>query len=113
MLRRQLIPFLVTLLAAWLCGGSATRLHLLAILFAKPVLMIASAGLLLFVIQRSPDIGRLLLLGSSFWLAWDLVRPLLGLQSPHRLCRIDLELDIPESPCLQPRFQRPPPIFAR
>jgi hypothetical protein len=112
MLRRQTISFLVTLLAAWLCGGSATRLHLLAILFAKPILTIAFAGLLLFVIQRSPDICRQLGLGS--WLEWNLdCALLLHPQSRRDLRRIDLELDIPDSPCLQPRFQRPPPIFAR
>jgi hypothetical protein len=112
MLRRQPIPFLVTLFAAWFCGGSATRLHLLAILVAKPILTIAFAALLLFVIQRSSDIGRLLRLGSRR--ARDLgCALLLHPQSRRVLRRIDLELDIPESPCLQPRFQRPPPVLAR
>lgn len=111
MLRRQFIPFLVTLLAAYFSGGSASRLHLLAILFAKPILTIASAALLLFVIQRSSDAGRLLRPGS--WLAWDLDCELpLHPQSRRVLARIELELEIPASPCLQPRFQRPPPLLA-
>jgi hypothetical protein len=112
MLRRQPIPFLVTLFAAWFCGGSATRLPLLAIFVAKPILTVAFAALLLFVIQRSSDIGRLLRLGSRR--ARDLgCALLLHPQSRRVLRRIDLELDIPESPCLQPRFQRPPPVLAR
>jgi hypothetical protein len=113
MLRRQLIPFLVTLLAAYFSGGSASRLHLVAILFAKPILTIASAALLLFVIQRSPDICRLVL-GSSSWRTGDFDCALvLHPQSRRVLRRIALELETPDSPCLQPRFQRPPPNFAR
>jgi hypothetical protein len=62
-MRRQFIPFLITLLAAFLCGDSASRLHLLAVLFARPVLTLAFTALLLFVVQRSADICRSLLVG--------------------------------------------------
>jgi hypothetical protein len=114
MLRRQLIPFLVTLLAACLCGGSATRLHILAVLVAKPFLTIAIAALLLFVVQHSSDICRLLRPDSSGWVPWNLVPALLRhLVGRNLLSRTDPRLDIPESPCLQPRFQRPPPAVAR
>lgn len=114
MLRRQLIPFLVTLFAAYFCGGSAARLHLLAVLFTKPVVALAIAALLLFVVQRSSDACRLLLPGRSFCIASTLVRALLRRPSRlHLLYRIELQLDTPQSPCLQPRFQRPPPAFVR
>jgi hypothetical protein len=109
MLRRQFIPFVVTLLAAFLCGGSASRLHLLAILFAKPVMTLAFTALLLFVVRRASDLCPTLLLGAWFWTAWDFTRALLSRLPGY----IDLQLAIPETPCLRTLFQRPPPAFAR
>jgi hypothetical protein len=117
MLRRQLIPFLVIFLviflAAFLGGGSAFRLHLLAAFFAKPVVTLACTALLLFVVQRSSDLCRSLLLGSSSWVAWDFARAIRRLPCRHLLRHIDLQLGIPEPPCLRTLFQRPPPAFAR
>jgi hypothetical protein len=113
MLRRQFIPFVITLLAAFLCGGSASRLHLLAVFLAKPALTLAVAALLLFVVQRSSDICRSLLFDSSSWIAWDFARALRHLPRHDLRGRIDLRLHIPETPCLRPLFQRPPPAFAR
>jgi hypothetical protein len=111
MLRRQFIPFVVTFLAAYLCGGSTSRLHLLAVLFAKPVLALAFTALLLFVIQRSSDLCSSMFLG---WMAGDFVQaPLNHLPRRHLHGYIDLQLDIPETPCLPTLFQRPPPAFAR
>jgi hypothetical protein len=111
MLRRQFIPIVVTLLAAFLCGGSASRLHLLTVLFARPLLTLAFAALLLFVVQRSSDICRPLLLGL---MAGDFVQaPLNHLPRRHLHGYLDLQLDIPETPCLPTLFQRPPPAFAR
>ena len=111
MLRRQFIPIVVTLLAAFLCGGSAFRLHLLAVPFARPVLALAFTALLLFVVQRSSDICRSLFLG---WVAGDFVQARLNhLPLRHLHGYIDLQLDIPETPCLPTLFQRPPPAFAR
>lgn len=109
--RRQFIPCIVTLLAAFLCGGSASRLHLLAVLFARPVLALAFTALLLFVVQRSSDLCRSLLLGA---VTADFVRALLT-RPPCRQLRgyVDLQLDIPRTPCLRTRFQRPPPVIAR
>jgi hypothetical protein len=111
MLKRQFIPIVVTLLAAFLCGGSASRLHLLAVLFVRPLLTLAFTALLLFVVQRSSDICRSLLLG---WMAGDFVPALLNhLPRRHLHGYIDLQFDIPETPCLPTLFQRPPPAFAR
>ena len=111
MLRRQFIPCIVTVLAAFLCGGSASRLHLLAVVFARPVLTLAFALLLLFVVQRSPDICRSLLLG---WVTTDVARAILTCPPcSHRRAYIDLQLDIPRIPCLRTRFQRPPPVIAQ
>jgi hypothetical protein len=111
MLRRQFIPFVVTLLAAFLCGSSASRLHLLAVLFAKPVLTLAFTALLLFVVQRSSDNCRSMFLG---WVARDFVQASLNhLPRRHLHGYLDLQLDIPETPCLPTLFQRPPPAFAR
>jgi hypothetical protein len=42
MMPRQLIPVLFTCLTAYLHGSSLTRLHLLAILFVKPLLAVSS-----------------------------------------------------------------------
>jgi hypothetical protein len=111
MLRRQFIPCIVTLLAAFLCGGSASRLHLLAVFFARPILELASTALLLFVVQRSSDLCRSLLLG---WVTTDFARAVLT-RPPRRHLRgyIDLQLDIPRTPCVRTRFQRPPPVIAR
>jgi hypothetical protein len=111
MLRRQFIPCIVTLLAAFLCGGSASRLHLLAVLFARPVLALTFTVLLLFVVQRSSDLCRSLLLG---WGTTDFARAVLT-RPPRRRLRgyIDLQLDIPRTSCLRTRFQRPPPVLAR
>lgn len=109
MVRRQSIPFVVTLVAAFLCGGSASRLHLLAVLFAKPAVTLAVATLLLFVVRRSSDICHALLLGASIWTAWDFTHALL-----RRLRRpTDLQSDIPETACIRTLLQRPPPAFAR
>ena len=113
MLRRQLIPFLVTFLAAFLGGGSVSRLHLLAVLFTKPVVTLAFAALLLFVVQRSSDLCRSLLLGSSSWVAWDFARAIRRLPCRHLLRTTDLQLGTPESLCPRTFFQRPPPAFAR
>jgi hypothetical protein len=108
MLRRQFIPCIVTLLAAFLCGGSASRLHLLAVFFARPVLALAFTVLLLFVVQRSSDLCRSLLRG---WVSTDFARAI-QTRPPRRHLRgyIDLQLDIPRTPCLRTRFQRPPPV---
>jgi hypothetical protein len=111
MLRRQFIPCIVTLLAAFLCGGSAARLHLLAVFFARPILALAFTALLLFVVQRSSELCRSLLLG---WVTTDFVRAVL----PSPPCRhlrgyIDLQRDIRRTPCLRTHFQRPPPALAR
>ena len=111
MLRRQFIPCLATLLAAFLCGGSASRLHLLAVFFARPILALAFTVLLLFVVQRSSDRCRSLLLG---WGNTDFARAVLTCpQCPARRAYIDLQLDIPRTPCLRTRFQRPPPVISR
>jgi hypothetical protein len=111
MLRRQFIPCIVTLLAAFLCGGSAARLHLLAVFFARPILALAFTALLLFVVQRSSELCRSLLLG---WVTTDFVRAVLT-SPPCRHLRgyIDLQRDIPRTPCLRTHFQRPPPAHAR
>jgi hypothetical protein len=110
MLRRQFIPFVVILLAAFLGGGSAARLRLLAVLFAKPILTLAVTALLLFVVQRSSDLCRTLLLG---WVAGDLFHALLSRLPRRHHGYIDLQLDLPNAPCLRTRFQRPPPAIAR
>jgi hypothetical protein len=110
MLRRQFIPFVVIFLAAYLCGGSASRLHLLAVLFAKPFMTLAFATLVLFAVQGTPDICRSLLLG---WIARDFARaPISRLLRRHLHGYIDLQLNIPKTPCLPKLFQRPPPALA-
>ncbi|HZD78288.1 MAG TPA: hypothetical protein VE218_14865 [Acidobacteriaceae bacterium] len=113
MLRRQFIPFVVTLLAAFLCGGSASRLHLLAVLFAKPIVTLAFTALLLFVVQRSANVCRSLLFSSSSWVVWDFASALRRPPRRHLLRHIDLQLGIPEPPRLRTLFQRPPPALAR
>jgi hypothetical protein len=110
MLRRQYIPLVVTLLAAFLCGGFASRLRLLAVLFAKPLLTLAVTALLFFVIQRSSDLCRSLLLGG---VVGNLSHaPLNRLPRRHLHCYFDLQLDFADAPCLRTRFQRPPPAIS-
>ena len=111
MLRRQFIPFVVTLLVAFFCGGSASRLHLLAVLFAKPIVMLAFTALLLFVVQRSANVCRSLLFSSS--VVWDFAGALRRPPRRHLLRHIHLQLGIPEPPRLRTLFQRPPPALAR
>jgi hypothetical protein len=104
---RQLIPVLFTFVAAYLHGGPLTRLHLLAVLFAKPLLALILVAFLLFIVSRSADICRFLLLGPSGWLAWSI-------SIPYRRISIRWVADnLPISPPLDSLFQRPPPSLFR
>jgi hypothetical protein len=104
-------PVVVTFLAVYLSGGSASRLHLLVSLFAKPVMTLAFTALLLFVVQRSTDICRSVFLGCD-GRRFCPRAPQPSAPRRHLYGYIDLQLDIPEPPCLPTLFQRPPPAFA-
>jgi hypothetical protein len=116
MMPRRFIPFLFTFLAAYLHGGSLTRLHLLAVLFVKPLLALILAALLLFIVSRSADISRSLLLGPSFWIAscCRIGSSLASMPRRRFPWRIQSASDsIPAPAWLNPLFQRPPPALAR
>jgi hypothetical protein len=109
MMPRQLTPVLFTFLAAYLHGGSLTRLHFLLILLIKPLLALFFAVLLLFIVSRSADVCQVLLLRLSFGMAWILA----SISQRHFLWRIPPDVEIPDPPSLSPLFQRPPPPFSR
>lgn len=105
---RQLIPVLFTFLAAYLQGGPLTRLHLLAVLLAKPLLTLILATLLLFIVSRSVDRCRSLLLHASFWIVWSIISV-----SCRRCYFQPLADTLPALLPHDPLFQRPPPSLSR
>jgi hypothetical protein len=104
---RHFVPLLFTLVVAHLYAGSLSRLQLLFILLARPAITLAIAGLLLFVIVRSPDISSMLQIDlSAMW-----IRSFVAI-SPRLLhWRTQADPIVSESPSLTPLFQRPPPAF--
>jgi hypothetical protein len=108
MWRRQFFPIITMALAAYFSGGSATRLHVSAVLFTKLIVVVAFVTLLVFVVRRSANLRHPLPFSSLPWLLLDL-----SLLIRHLPCGIDLNFVAPEAPCLSSRFQRPPPAFAR
>jgi hypothetical protein len=104
---RHFVSLLFTLVVAHLYAGSLSRLQLLFILLARPAITLAIAGLLLFVIVRSPDICSMFQIDlEAVWIRCFVAvsRRLL-----HR--RAPLDPILPEAPSLTPLFQRPPPAF--
>ncbi len=107
---RQIILVVFTFLAAYLHGGTATRLYLLAILLVKPLLALIVGALLLFIVSRSSDICGSLLSCVYFWIAWNIVSVPPFRFPWHLQAAVD---KLPVPPPLDPLFQRPPPSRSR
>jgi hypothetical protein len=104
---RHFGPLLFTLVVAYTYAGPLFRLYLLFTFIAKPAIILASAGLLLFVI-RSSDICGMLQIDLSAW--WIRCFVAATRHLPHGREQSD---PVPTgTPSLTPLFQRPPPRIA-